>query len=95
VHSRISGVTDHYAHDDTHALSIARRIVANLNYEKRPQVTMTTPEEPLYDIGDITGIAPSDLRKPFDVRKLIARIVDGSRLDEFKALYGTTLVTGN
>ncbi|GAB3128224.1 carboxyl transferase domain-containing protein [Novispirillum itersonii] len=94
VHCKVSGVTDHYAQDDRHALSIARRIVGNLNRTKRPQVDIATPEEPLYDPSEIYGIIPKDTRKPFDVREIIARIVDGSRFDEFKAQYGTTLVTG-
>ncbi|KJS34838.1 MAG: methylcrotonoyl-CoA carboxylase [Rhodospirillaceae bacterium BRH_c57] len=94
VHCKISGVTDHYAQDDTHALSIARRIVGDLNRVKRPQVDIATPEDPLYDPAEIYGIVPKDTRKPFDVREIIARLVDGSRFDEFKALYGTQLVTG-
>ncbi|MFA7430683.1 MAG: carboxyl transferase domain-containing protein [Rhodospirillaceae bacterium] len=94
VHCKISGVTDHYAQDDTHALSIARRIVGDLNRTKRPQVDFTQPEDPLYDPAEIYGIVPKDTRKPFDVREIIARLVDGSRFDEFKALYGTQLVCG-
>ncbi len=94
VHCKISGVTDHYAQDDTHALSIARRIVGDLNRVKRPQVDIATPEDPLYDPAEIYGVVPRDTRKPFDVREIIARLVDGSRFDEFKALYGTQLVTG-
>jgi 3-methylcrotonyl-CoA carboxylase beta subunit len=94
VHSRTSGVTDHLAENDAHALEITREIVANLN---RPSPTATgriSPEEPLYDPEEIAGIIPTDLRKPFDIREVIARLVDGSRFHEFKALYGTTLVTG-
>lgn len=94
VHCRISGVTDHYAHDDAHALAIARRIVANLNRVKKPDATILPPEEPLYDPRDLGGIIPADTRKPFDVRSVIARIVDGSKMDEWKASYGNTLVTG-
>lgn len=94
VHCRISGVTDHYAQDDRHALALARRVVANLNRKKQRDVTITAVEEPLYDANELGGIIPVDTRKPFDVRNVIARIVDGSRFDEFKALYGTTLVTG-
>src|SRR5947209_3732517 len=94
VHSRISGVTDHYALNDAHALSIARRIVGNLNGRKEPNIELKPAREPLHEAGDIYGIIPSDVRKPYDVRDVIARIVDGSELDEFKALYGTTLVCG-
>ena len=94
VHSRESGVTDHYAHDDAHALALARRIVANLNRRKRSSSTSQPPEDPLYPAAEIYGLVPPDLKRPFDVREVIARIVDGSRFDEFKALYGPTLVTG-
>lgn len=96
VHCRTSGVTDHYAVNDVHALAIARRIVANLNRSKRvSDVTIdTNVEEPLFPAEELNGIIPADTRKPFDVRAVLARILDGSRFDEFKALYGTTLVTG-
>jgi 3-methylcrotonyl-CoA carboxylase beta subunit len=94
VHSRISGVTDHYAMDDAHALAIARRIVANLNRPKHVPVETRAVEEPRYDAEELYGVVPDDPRKPFDVREVIARVVDGSRLDEFKQLYGTTLVCG-
>ena len=94
VHSRTSGVTDHYATDDAHALRIARRIVSNLNHVKRPQVEIRQPAEPLLDPSEIHGVVPADPRKPYDVREVIARVVDGSDLDEFKRLYGTTLVCG-
>ncbi|MBP5857595.1 methylcrotonoyl-CoA carboxylase [Marivibrio halodurans] len=94
VHSRVSGVTDHYAQDDHHAISIARRIVGNLNRTKTPSVTVTEPKEPAFDPDELYGIVPSDLKKPYDVREVIARIVDGSEFDEFKQLYGTTLVCG-
>jgi 3-methylcrotonyl-CoA carboxylase beta subunit len=94
VHARVSGVVDHLANDDAHALAIARRIVGNLNREKRPGVATRRPSEPLYDAAEIYGVVPSDVRKPYDVREVIARIVDGSEFDEFKALYGATLVTG-
>ncbi|MBI3444577.1 MAG: methylcrotonoyl-CoA carboxylase [Magnetospirillum sp.] len=94
VHCRTSGVTDHYAQDDGHALAIARRIVGNLNRTKPVSLNIQPPEEPLYDPKDIYGIIPTDRRKPYDVREVIARIVDGSRLDEFKQTYGTTLVCG-
>jgi 3-methylcrotonyl-CoA carboxylase beta subunit len=94
VHSRTSGVTDHYALNDAHALSIARRIVSNLNRRKRPGLVLKEPVPPLYDPEELYGIIPSDPRKPFDVREVIARLVDGSEFDEFKQLYGTTLVCG-
>lgn len=94
VHSRISGVTDHIARDDTHALGLARRIVGNLNRVKRPALAVREPVEPLYDAEEIYGVVPEDTRTPYDVREIIARIVDGSEFDEFKPLYGTTLVTG-
>jgi 3-methylcrotonyl-CoA carboxylase beta subunit len=94
VHARVSGVVDHYANDDAHALAIARRIVGTLNRAKQPDVVVRAPAEPLFDAGEIYGIVPNDIRKPYDVREVIARIVDGSELDEFKALYGATLVTG-
>ena len=94
VHCRTSGVTDHYAQDDTHALHLARRVVANLNRPKRVALDLRAPEDPLYDPAEIYGLIPRDTRKPYDVREVIARLVDGSRFDEFKALYGQTLVTG-
>jgi 3-methylcrotonyl-CoA carboxylase beta subunit len=94
VHSRVSGVTDHYAADDADALSICRRVVANLNRRKRVSLDVAEPKEPLYDAEELYGLVPPDTRKPYDVREVIARIVDGSELDEFKALYGTTLVCG-
>ena len=94
VHTRISGVADHLAENDAHALFIARRIVANLNRVKTISLAMGAGEEPIYDPQEIYGIIPADTRKPYDVREVIARIVDGSRFDEFKARYGTTLVTG-
>jgi 3-methylcrotonyl-CoA carboxylase beta subunit len=94
VHSRVSGVTDHYALDDAHALGIARRIVGHLNRAKRPALDVAEPREPLYPAEEIYGIIPGDTRKPYDVREVIARIVDGSELDEFKQLYGQSLVTG-
>ena len=94
VHSRISGVTDHIARDDAHALGLARRIVGNLNRVKRPTLAVREPVEPLHDAEEIYGVVPEDTRTPYDVREIIARIVDGSEFDEFKPLYGTTLVTG-
>ncbi len=92
VHSRTSGVTDHYAMDDGHALAIARRIVANLNRRKRVDLQLREPREPAYDPKELYGVVPADLRKPYDARELIARLVDGSEFEEFKQLYGTTLV---
>jgi 3-methylcrotonyl-CoA carboxylase beta subunit len=92
VHARTSGVTDHYAMDDGHALAIARRIVAHLNRPKRLELMLREPREPLYDAKELYGIVPADLKKPYDVREVLARIVDGSEFDEFKALYGQTLV---
>ncbi|MEQ8968175.1 MAG: carboxyl transferase domain-containing protein [Azospirillaceae bacterium] len=94
VHARTSGVTDHMAVDDAQALAIARSIVGNLNRVKRPDLDVRAPEPPLYPPEEIYGIVGTDLRKPYDVREVIARVVDGSVLDEFKALYGTTLVCG-
>jgi len=94
VHTRISGVADHLAENDSHALFIARRIVGNLNRVKPVNLALGDGEEPIYDPEDIYGVIPSDTRKPHDVREVIARVVDGSRFDEFKARYGTTLVTG-
>jgi acetyl-CoA carboxylase carboxyltransferase component len=94
VHSRISGVTDHYALNDEHALAICRSIVSNLNRRKYVPWDIHEPEPPLYDPTDLYGIVPSDSRKSYDVREVIARLVDGSRFHEFKELYGTTLVCG-
>ncbi|MDJ0683703.1 MAG: carboxyl transferase domain-containing protein [Alphaproteobacteria bacterium] len=94
THSRISGVTDHYAENDHHALATVRRIVANLNRRKPETLVLKESAEPAYDPAEIYKIIPADLRKPYDVREVIARIVDGSEFDEFKALYGTTLVCG-
>ncbi|MBK8232934.1 MAG: methylcrotonoyl-CoA carboxylase [Candidatus Eisenbacteria bacterium] len=94
VHCRVSGVTDHYAQDDPEALQITRNIVRNLNWRKQVELDLRAPEEPIYDPEELYGILPRDLKTPFDVREVIARLVDGSRFHEFKALYGTTLVTG-
>jgi 3-methylcrotonyl-CoA carboxylase beta subunit len=94
VHTRLSGVADHLADDDRHALAIARRIVASLNRTQPQTVTHEPSEEPLHDPKEIYGVIPQDTRKPYDVREVIARIVDGSRFAEFKALYGETLVCG-
>ena len=94
VHTRVSGVADHFAEDDPHAIEIARSIVANLGGSKTLPADREKPEEPLYGAGELYGVLPRDVRKPYDVREVIARLVDGSRFHEFKARYGTTLVTG-
>ena len=94
VHTRVSGVADHLAHNDTHALAITRRIVANLNRVKRPALEIAASREPLYAAEEIYGVVSAEAKKPYDVREIIARIVDSSELDEFKARYGTTLITG-
>jgi 3-methylcrotonyl-CoA carboxylase beta subunit len=94
VHARVSGVADHYAMDDAHALQIARSIVANLNSRKPETVVLRDPREPLFDAAELEALVPTDLKKQYDIREVIARLVDGSEFDEFKALYGTTLVTG-
>jgi len=94
VHARISGVVDHLAKDDYHALALARKAVANLNREKTTAIRRREAVEPLYNSDEIHGIVPKDTRHPYDVREIIARIVDGSEFDEFKKLYGETLVCG-
>ena len=94
VHTRTSGVADHLAENDEHAAAVVRQIIANLNREKRVPWTLQEPEEPLYDAEEIYGIVPQDPRQTYDVREVIARIVDGSRMHEFKPLYGETLVCG-
>ncbi|NIK46637.1 3-methylcrotonyl-CoA carboxylase beta subunit [Variibacter gotjawalensis] len=94
VHARLSGVADHYAANDHHAIGLARRIVANFNHKKNVDIPLLTPHEPHYDIEELDGIVPVDLKKQYDIREVIARLVDGSEFDEFKALYGTTIVTG-
>ena len=94
LHTRQSGVADHYAMDDEHALAIARRIVKNLNRKKQIGLELRTPVPPRYAPEEIYGVIPSDLRQPYDAREVIARVVDGSEFDEFKQNYGTTLVTG-
>ncbi len=94
LHARTSGVVDHLAENDQHALGIARRVVASLNRAKRPALDLAKPCEPLFDPAELDGIVPADPREPYDVREVIARLVDGSELDEFKRLYGPTLVTG-
>lgn len=94
VHTRISGVADHLAEDDDHALGLARKIVGRLNWQKQGDLVTVAPEPPLYDAQELYGIVETDSRKPYDAREIIARLVDGSRFDEFKPLYGATLVTG-
>jgi 3-methylcrotonyl-CoA carboxylase beta subunit len=94
VHTRLSGVADYLAEDDEHALQIVRTIVSTLNTVKTLPADISPPEEPLHDPGDIYGIVNADTRKPYEVREIIARLVDGSRFDEFKERYGATLVTG-
>jgi 3-methylcrotonyl-CoA carboxylase beta subunit len=94
VHCRLSGVTDHYAQNDGHALTLVRKIVGNLNRVKKPQLAMREVLPPKFDAQELYGLIPFDTRKPFDVREVIARIVDDSAFDEFKKLYGETLVCG-
>ncbi len=94
VHTRKSGVADHLAADDNHALALARRIVFNLNTRKTVDIPLLASREPKYSAAELDGIVPADTRKQYDVRELIARLVDASEFDEFKALYGATLVTG-
>lgn len=94
VHCRTSGVADHYADNDEHALALARRSVANLNWHKLGQLQCRPVVAPLYAAEELYGVVPADAKQPFDVREVIARLVDGSVFDEFKALFGTTLVCG-
>ncbi|WP_170332675.1 carboxyl transferase domain-containing protein [Ruegeria arenilitoris] len=94
VHTRLSGVADYLAEDDAHALALARRAVGSLNRHKPQTVDWASPEEPAYDPEEILGVVPADLRTPYDIREVIARLVDGSRFDEFKPRFGETLVTG-
>ncbi len=94
VHCKISGVADHYAENDEHALAIARRCVANLNWQKLGQLQVRQPRAPLYAADELYGVIPAQSKQPYDVREVIARLVDGSEFDEFKALFGTTLVCG-
>ena len=94
VHTRVSGVADHLAQNDTHALQIARRILSNAGAKHTANIGQIESREPLYAADEIYGLIPHDVKKPYDVREVIARIVDGSELDEFKARYGTTLITG-
>jgi 3-methylcrotonyl-CoA carboxylase beta subunit len=94
VHTSVSGVADHFAEDDRDALQIARNLVGNLNRRKVLPLAVREPQEPLFAAHELYGIVPKDTRRPFDIREVIARIVDGSRFDEFKARYGKTLITG-
>ncbi|WP_108861588.1 carboxyl transferase domain-containing protein [Ruegeria sp. Alg231-54] len=94
VHTRLSGVADYLAEDDAHALALARRAVGSLNRRKPQTVDWANPEDPAYDPEEILGVVPADLRTPYDIREVIARLVDGSRFDEFKPRFGETLVTG-
>ncbi|MEW2917745.1 carboxyl transferase domain-containing protein [Ruegeria sp. ANG10] len=94
VHTRLSGVADYLAEDDAHALALARRAVGSLNLRKPQTVDWASPEDPAYDPEEILGVVPADLRTPYDIREVIARLVDASRFDEFKPRFGETLVTG-
>jgi 3-methylcrotonyl-CoA carboxylase beta subunit len=94
VHTKKSGVADYLAENDRHALALCRRIVANLNTKRTMDVVLAKPVEPKYDVSELDGIVPADLKKQYDVREVIARLVDASEFDEFKALYGATLVAG-
>jgi len=94
VHCRISGVADHYAQNDTHAISIARNIVENLERTIKFPLDIAEPEDPYYDPEELFGVVPNDIRRPYDVREVIARLTDGSKFQEFKELYGVTLVCG-
>ena len=94
VHCRISGVADHYALDDQHALYLARQCIKSLNYKKAPTITIETPEDPMFPAEDLYGIVPVNLKQQYNVKEIISRLVDGSRFSEFKELYGPALVTG-
>jgi len=94
VHCKTSGVADHYAEDDEHALALARRCISNLNWRKQGQLNSRPAAAPLYASDELYGVIPADAKQPFDVREVIARLVDGSQFDEFKALFGSTLVCG-
>ena len=94
VHARQSGVADHYADNDEHALEIVRSIVSHLNTQKLPNIALRDVRPPCLDMGDLEALVPTDLRRQYDIREVIGRLVDGSEFDEFKPLYGTTLVTG-
>ena len=94
VHTRLSGVADYLAEDDAHALALARRAIANLNRQRPTSVQWQAPEYPAFDPDELLEVVPADPRTPYDIREVIARVVDGSRFDEFKARFGETLVTG-
>jgi 3-methylcrotonyl-CoA carboxylase beta subunit len=94
VHTRLSGVADLLAEDDAHALALARRAVADLNRRKMADIALQTPEDPLFDPDELLGVVPPEAKTPYDIREVIARIVDGSRYDEFKPRYGTTITCG-
>jgi len=94
VHCKVSGVTDHYAQNDSHALNIARDIVSTLNRKKPADLVLKESVEPLYPVEELYGVIPADNKKPYDIHEVISRIVDGSEFNEFKPLYGTTLVCG-
>src|SRR5690606_31201739 len=94
VHTRISGAADHFAEDDDRALEVVRDIIETLNRKKRVDLNLTPPEEPLYPTEELSGVIPTSFREGYDVREVIARLVDGSRFREFKARYGDTLVCG-
>jgi acetyl-CoA carboxylase carboxyltransferase component len=94
VHCRISGVSDHYALDDRHAIEVTRNILQNVPLARKYPLEVAEPEDPYYDPHELYGVVPRDLRKGFDIREVIARLVDGSRFHEFKEYYGPTLVTG-
>ncbi len=94
VHTRLSGVADYLAEDDAHALALARRAVSHLNRRKPDNLLMATPEDPAYDPEELLGVVPADLKKQYDIREVLARVLDGSRFDEFKPRFGETLVTG-
>ena len=94
MHTCLSGVADYLAEDDAHAIALARQAVSNLNRPLLNTDNWATPEDPAYDPAELLGVVPNDLRQPYDIREVIARLVDGSRFDEFKARFGETLVTG-
>ncbi len=94
AHTRLSGVADYLAESDHHALALAREAVSNLNPSPGAQLALEKPEDPLYDPAELLGVVPADIKTPYDIREVIARLVDGSRFDEFKARFGTTLVCG-
>ncbi|NBS03249.1 MAG: methylcrotonoyl-CoA carboxylase, partial [Rhizobiales bacterium] len=94
VHARLSGVADHYAENDEHALDIARRIVSHLNRDKQADIPLRPIVEPLLAADELEAVVPTDLKRQYDIREVIGRLVDGSEFDEFKPLYGTTLITG-